>query len=128
MKKFLVIFLSVVLLFAFAACGVESQIDESSSQGTTNTETENSDREIYYTVSFDTDGGTVIESQTIKKGEKAEKPQEPTKKSGNNTIYTFAGWYVGENEYDFGSAVNGDITIKAKWDTEPWSDFVIPKK
>ncbi len=64
-----------------------------------------------YTVTFDSAEGTAVESQTIVDGEKAEKPADPTKDG-----FTFAGWYLGENEYDFTTPVTGDIILVAKWE------------
>ena len=63
-----------------------------------------------YTVTFDADGGSAVESQEIKEGEKATAPADPTKEG-----YTFAGWYAGETAYDFGAAVTADVALKAKW-------------
>ena len=72
-------------------------------------------QEIKYTVTFNSNGGSAVASQTVKYNEKATKPTAPTK-SG----YTFAGWYTEEqltNTYDFGTLVTKDITLYAKWNT-----------
>ena len=71
-----------------------------------------------YTVTFDTAGGTTISSVTVEDGNVVTKPANPTKEG-----YTFAGWYYGDTEYDFSKAVNGNITITARWteDTTPVS-------
>lgn len=66
--------------------------------------------EVKYTVSFDSNGGSSVASQTIVKGNKVTKPADPTR-SG----YTFAGWTLNGNSYDFNTPVNGDITLKANW-------------
>ena len=63
-----------------------------------------------YTVSFDSNGGSSVASQTIVKGNKVTKPADPTR-SG----YTFEGWTLNGNSYDFNTPVNGDITLKANW-------------
>ncbi len=65
---------------------------------------------IYYKVAFDTNGGSVISSQTVEEGGTAVKPQNPTK-SG----YTFDKWMLGGKEYSFASKVTGNITLKASW-------------
>ncbi|MBR2843220.1 MAG: InlB B-repeat-containing protein [Lachnospiraceae bacterium] len=62
------------------------------------------------TVTFDTDGGSEIEKQTIAKGGAVVKPETP-KKAG----YIFDKWTQNGKEYEFGSAVNEDITLKAIW-------------
>ncbi|WP_400153591.1 InlB B-repeat-containing protein, partial [Candidatus Methanomassiliicoccus intestinalis] len=66
-----------------------------------------------YTVTFNSNGGSAVPAQTVKAGEKAVKPANPTK-SG----YSFSGWYSDASlitQYDFNSAVNADITLCAKW-------------
>lgn len=62
------------------------------------------------TVTFDTQGGTLVPSQTVKVGLTATKPTDPTKAG-----YTFAGWYLGNDLYDFSTPVTADITLVAHW-------------
>ena len=66
-----------------------------------------------YTVTFNTDGGSAVDSQTVNYNSTATTPTEPTK-----TGYTFAGWYTDAgctNSYDFLAAVTESITLYAKW-------------
>jgi len=71
-----------------------------------------------YTVSFDTDGGTPITSQSVESGNKATEPTAPTKEG-----YTFGGWFldpVSGTAFSFETPIKSDITLKAKWTaTEP---------
>lgn len=75
-----------------------------------------------YTVSFETDGGSEVASQTVAYGEHAVKPADPTKAAS-----WFVGWYTEtapENEFDFtNTAIKGDTTLYAVW-VQP--DFVLP--
>lgn len=69
-----------------------------------------------YTVSFDTDGGSTVESQTVVTGNKATKPTStPTKKG-----YNFVGWYTDNTyttEFDFENTIITDnTTIYAKFE------------
>ena len=64
-----------------------------------------------YTVTFDSNGGSAVDAQTIAKDATAQKPEDPTKDG-----FTFAGWYNGETLYDFATPVTGDITLTAKWE------------
>lgn len=69
-----------------------------------------------YTVSFDTDGGSTVESQTVITGNKATKPAvNPTKKG-----YNFKGWYkdsAHSNEFDFeNDTITDNTTIYARFD------------
>ena len=64
---------------------------------------------IFYTVAFDTDGGTSVESQRVEENGFAVKPaQNPTW----NDFTTFTGW-----DFDFTTPITEDITIKADWVT-----------
>ena len=68
---------------------------------------------VTYNVSFDTNGGNIIESQVIKKDDKATKPSNPTK-----TGYKFIEWQLDNKSFDFDTKINKDITLKAKWEKE----------
>ena len=63
-----------------------------------------------YTVSFNSNGGTAVNSQVVTEGGKASKPANPTKEG-----YNFSGWTLNGVAYNFNSAVNGNITLVANW-------------
>ena len=67
-----------------------------------------------YTVTFSVDGGSSVESQKVKSGEKATKPaKDPTK-----DYYDFDGWYSDSAKtktFDFNTAITAATTIYAKW-------------
>jgi len=66
-----------------------------------------------FDVTFDTNGGSSVDSYTIKEGEKLLEPTDPTKDNMN-----FDGWYIDddfETKYSFSSTVTNDITLYAKW-------------
>ncbi len=71
-----------------------------------------------YTVKFNLNGGTgSIATQTVKAGEKAKKPSDPSR-SG----YTFNGWLLNSAKgkaYNFNSKVNSNITLYAYWKAIP---------
>ena len=66
---------------------------------------------INYTVTFDSNGGSVVSNQTVVEGSTVTKPATPTKEG-----YNFAGWYNGTNSYDFTKKVTSNLTLVAKWD------------
>lgn len=68
------------------------------------------EKPVYYTVTFDSDGGSSVEAQNVESGKTAEKPTDPTK-----TGYDFGGWYNGTSAFDFTKSVTEKITLKAKW-------------
>ena len=63
-----------------------------------------------YTVTFYSNGGSNVESQKIKEGNKATEPPAPTKMH-----YDFEGWYNGFSKFYFYSTINSNITLNAKW-------------
>ena len=65
---------------------------------------------IEYTVEFDSNGGSPVESQKVVIGECADEPKAPTR-SG----YTFAGWQLDGKAYNFDDPVIKDITLTAAW-------------
>ena len=70
------------------------------------------------TVTFESNGGSIVTSQIVEKGNLATKPEDPTKED-----HTFAGWYTDNGTFavawDFASdTVNVDITLYAKWESE----------
>ena len=65
------------------------------------------------TVTFETNGGSSVASQTVVGGGKATKPATPTKAG-----YMFVGWYCNRAltvAYDFGTTVQSDLTLYASW-------------
>lgn len=73
-----------------------------------------------YVVSFDTDGGSSINSQTIKEGGLVLMPQNPTKEG-----FAFDGWYYNNEEFDFKTKITNNITLVAKWVEAPSKDSTI---
>ena len=67
----------------------------------------------FYDVSFNTNGGNVIESQHIRGGRSAVQP------AAVKQHHTFDGWYANEgctgSAYDFTTAVDHSFTLYAKW-------------
>jgi uncharacterized repeat protein (TIGR02543 family) len=66
-----------------------------------------------FTVSFDSDGGSVISSQTVEKGESINLPV-PEKQG-----FVFDGWYENELKVATPFVVNKDTSLKAKWNQLP---------
>ena len=67
-----------------------------------------------YTVEFDTDGGSKVESVSVVEGDPVKAPADPTKEG-----YEFLGWYNGDAEWDFETPVTEDIVLTAKWEKLP---------
>lgn len=64
-----------------------------------------------YNIEFDTDGGSLVSKQIVIKGNKVEKPINPTKEG-----YNFVGWTLNDEIYDFDSIVEKELELKAKWE------------
>jgi len=67
-----------------------------------------------YTVTFDSAGGSAVQSRTVNSGSAVSEPAAPVR-SG----YTFDGWFLGSTEYDFASQVTQNITLLAHWTEVP---------
>ena len=65
---------------------------------------------IEFTVTFDSNGGSSIPSQTVESGQSASRPADPVRPG-----YTFKGWLSGSTAYDFASPVMSDLILKASW-------------
>ena len=65
-----------------------------------------------YWISFDSDGGSIIDSQFVLNGDKLvlDKSTTPTKPG-----YTFNGWYDGSKPVADGATVTNPMTLKAHW-------------
>ncbi|MDR2884767.1 MAG: InlB B-repeat-containing protein [Deferribacteraceae bacterium] len=68
---------------------------------------------VEYTVTFDRDNGNSITSQKVMAGGRVAKPSDPSK-----TGYTFIGWLLNGQPYNFNLAVRGDITLVASWNID----------
>lgn len=73
-------------------------------------------KKIYFTVTFETNGGTAIESEQVLNGKTAQKPADPQKTNGK-----FLGWYKdagGNTPFDFtAEKITANTTVYAKWNT-----------
>lgn len=83
-----------------------------------------------YTVTFNSNGGSAVVSQTIEENGLVEEPNDPT-----NEGFTFVFWYLDSDSeaYDFTTPVTSDITLTAKWEevTNPvvgrqHADYYVP--
>ena len=102
-KKILVLLcLAVLLTVAFSLIGCNGI---GGGEETSETET------VYYTVKFDSNGGSKIADMKLKEDELINRPDDPVYEG-----YIFAGWYEGTMAWDFDEfTVEGDMTLKAKW-------------
>lgn len=72
--------------------------------------------ETTHVVTFDSNGGSAVASQTVKYATKATEPDAPVKAD-----YKFVAWYTEAelvNKYNFRTAVTEDITLYAKWELD----------
>jgi uncharacterized repeat protein (TIGR02543 family) len=77
-----------------------------------------------FTVSFDSDGGSAVQTQSVTKDGNATEPGNPVKYPGAGLYqgapdaisYAFDGWYNGDAKWNFSTdKVTQNITLKAKW-------------
>lgn len=76
-----------------------------------------------YTVTFNSNGGSAVASQSVMSGNLATRPTDPTK-----TNYVFVDWYSDEELttiFSFGTAILNDTTLYAKWRSEETPTYTI---
>lgn len=70
-----------------------------------------------YTVTFNSNGGSTVATQTIEEGKTATKPTAPTRKG-----YTFKGWYTDDgvfvNRFNFDTEITENTNLYAKWEED----------
>lgn len=114
MKKFLLFILTISLMFGVVACGevtTSVQTTQTTTQVTTGQTTETTTLQSF-TVTFNTNGGTAVESQTVTMNGVVTEPEDPTKEG-----YQFEYWYLDSSDtpYDFSTQVTGNIELTAYW-------------
>lgn len=78
---------------------------------------------VNHTVTFDSQGGTAVDSQSVMHNATAAEP-EPPKREG----YAFTGWYtekVGGDLWSFDRSVGEDVTLYAHWRESGTGSFTI---
>lgn len=101
MKKVIVLVLTLCLVL-LSACGANKS----------------------WTVTFDTDGGAIIESVSVKDGEMVTAPENPSKELNDGMDYIFVAWTLNGAPFDFSTPIKEDITLKAKYKTSVTSYIV----
>jgi len=71
-------------------------------------------KEKTYTISFDTQGGNLMDNITIKEGTTIKNLEEPVKEG-----YLFVSWEKDGLQYDLDNPITEDITLTATWTEEP---------
>ena len=67
----------------------------------------------YYTVTFNSMGGSEVASVQVAAGGTIATPTAPIR-----TGFDFGGWYLNDIQYDFNSPVNSDLTLTAAWSVQ----------
>ena len=86
MKKYIYGIIVLLILFGVSACGKKQT----------------------YVVTFDSLGGTPVESQSVELGKCVTKPQDPVKEG-----FTFVDWQCENKTYDFSTPIKNDILLTA---------------
>jgi uncharacterized repeat protein (TIGR02543 family) len=76
-------------------------------------------KEEKYTVTFNSNGGSEVRSQTVARGGTVTRPADPATTEGGATLNRFRGWYLDngtfERAFNFNSRITQDITLYADW-------------
>ncbi len=74
-----------------------------------------------YDVTFDSDGGSAVDAQTVEHGGTASKPADPTKDG-----FDFVEWQKDGSTFDFATAITGATELKAVWKEKEQSPSEAP--
>ena len=66
-----------------------------------------------YTVKFDSNGGSKVDSIQVLKNRTIDQPNNPTREG-----YNFKGWQLNGQDYNFDTPITNNITLKAKWESQ----------
>jgi len=86
------------LMLAIPAAACDKDKDQSSTPA------------VYYTVEFNSFGGSSVPTQSVKEGTTAVRPADPTRGG-----YVFNGWYYMGTEWSFDTAITSNIKLTANW-------------
>ncbi len=64
-----------------------------------------------YAITFDSNGGSNVQSVTVIKDDTLEKPKDPTREG-----YEFQGWYLDGKLFDFSEKITKDMVLEARWE------------
>ncbi len=106
-RNSLLVLCSAAFCFSLALAGCNSKSGPSSSVEPA--------EEVFWTVNFDSQGGSEVASQTVKNGETLTKPLDPTKDN-----YVFNKWCedkAGVTPFDFSRPITSNWTLFASWKT-----------
>ena len=154
MKKILFIFIICLTAISLLACAprVESQpesesrveseskiesvlVSESESESESESISESasesnseSEEQKFALITFDSNGGSAVDSVTVEIGSKITKPQNPVKSTVDGE-YEFLGWYYNGEAWDFENGVaTQNMVLVAKWKlVEGYTKPFVPK-
>jgi len=116
----------VCLLLLFSGCGnpiiekimAKGQVPAEEAPGEPGEATN-----TYCTVTFDSNGGSPVAPQTVRKGGAANRPPSPTRPG-----YYFDDWFLLGDRYSFGTPVTKDLILYARWIEIPPEDLPVQER
>lgn len=134
-SKFPLLVATMAVVFAFASCKVSSDDDTPAvvpattpavKPANTPADTPAPDagsKVEKFCVTFNSNDGSEVPSQTIENGKKASRPAAPTKADTATEAFLFDNWYtstddgktLSDNPFDFDTAITKNITLYANW-------------
>jgi len=96
--------LSAIALFGLGLVGCDSPNNPATGPGSTHT---------YHTVTFETNGGSTVNSAQVREGQTVAVPTEPIKAG-----HAFVGWHTnasGNSPFNFNTAITEALTLHAHW-------------
>lgn len=97
-----------------------SYISSEDSSDNSSIEDSSSVEKTVYTVTFDSNGGTAVDAQSVTEGGKVQKPVDPEKAPDSFEVtYKFVGWYCGDKLWNFETdVITENTTLTARYEAE----------
>lgn len=97
-----------------------SYISSEDSSDNSSVEDSSSVEKAVYTVTFDSNGGTAVDAQSVTEGDKVQKPVDPEKAPDSFEVtYKFVGWYCGDKLWNFETdVITENTTLTARYEAE----------
>ena len=120
MKKIKLFYIFLLMLFGFGVTSCDStetpvtpetpEVENPDNQPEENPEEKPEEVKKECTISFNSNGGTPVESQKVMTGSTITKPEDPVRNG-----YSFDGWTLHGELFDFNKKITASLVLTAKW-------------
>lgn len=121
-KTIRIVAVVATIFFPLAVCENSTHNNAASKGNNNNNSSDGNTKPVFYSVTFDSNGGDSVPCQNVEKGKNATEPEKQTRAVDAEGLYVgtpeiiFKGWYNGETKWDFAAPIDFDLALTAHWD------------